>query len=76
MGKDHVRIAKVKGRVFHDLHVSLNFEGFDPQNFLNDPQNLLFTFFNSYEVGHCDPLNRKLRENPVKGMTKSNVLHR
>ena len=33
-------------RVFHDPLVSLNFEGFDPQTFLNDPQNLLFTFFN------------------------------
>ena len=52
-------------RVFHDPLVSLNFEGFDPQIFLNDPQNLQFTFFISYEGGHCDPLNRKLRENPV-----------
>ena len=52
-------------RVFHDPLVSLNFEGFDPQFFLNDPQNLLFTFYNSYVGGHCDPLNRKLRENPV-----------
>ena len=52
-------------RVFHDPLVSLNFEGFDPKIFPNDPQNLLFTFFNSYEGGHCDPLNRKLGENPV-----------
>ena len=52
------------GRVFHDPLVSVNFEGFDPQIFLNDPQNLQFTFFISYEGGHCDPLNRKLRENP------------
>ena len=51
-------------RVFHDPLVSLNFEGFDPQIFLNDPQNSLFTFFNSYEGSHCDPLNRKMRENP------------
>ena len=51
-------------RVFHDPLVSLNFEGFDPQIFLNDPQNLLFIFFNSYEEGHCDPLNKMLRENP------------
>ena len=29
-------------RVFHDPLVSLNFEGFDPQIFLNDPQNSLF----------------------------------
>ena len=42
-----------------------NFEGFDlPQIFLDDPQNLLFTFCNSYEGGHCDPLNRKLMKNP------------
>ena len=26
------------------------------------------TFFNSYEGGHCDPLNRKLRENPAQLM--------
>ena len=52
-------------RVFHDPLVSLNFEGFDPQIFLNDPQNLQFTFFISYEGGHCDPLNRKSRENPA-----------
>ena len=45
--------------------VSLNFEGCDPQIFLYDPQNLQFTFFISYEGGHCDPLNRKLRENPA-----------
>ena len=45
--------------------VSLNFEGFDPLFFLNDPQNLLFTFSNSYERGHCDPINKNLRENPV-----------
>ena len=51
-------------RVFHDPLVSLNFEGFDPQISLNDPKNSLLTFFNSYEGGHCDPLNRKLRENP------------
>ena len=51
-------------RVFHDPLVSLSFEGFDPLFFLNDPQNLLFTFFNSYEGGHCDPFNRKLRGNP------------
>ena len=51
-------------RVFHDPLVSLNFEGFDPQIFLNDPQNLLSIFFNSYEEGHCDPLNKMLRENP------------
>ena len=51
-------------RVFHDPLVSLNSEGFDPQIFLNDSQNLLFTFFNSYEGGHCDPLNRNMRENP------------
>ena len=51
-------------RVFHDPLVSLNFQSFDPQIFLNDPQNLQFTFFISYEGGHCDPLNRKLRENP------------
>ena len=50
--------------VFHDPLVSLNFEGFDPQIFLNDPQNLLFTCFKSYGGGHCDPLNRTLRENP------------
>ena len=31
-----------KSRVFHDPLVSLNFEGFDPQIFLNDPQNSLF----------------------------------
>ena len=30
-----------KGRVFHNPLVSLNFEGFDPQFFQNDPQNLL-----------------------------------
>ena len=61
-----------KCRVFHDPLVSLNFEGFDPQIFLSDPHNLLFTFFNLhvYEGGHCDPLNndplnRKLRENPA-----------
>ena len=53
-----------ESRVFHDPLVSLNFEGFDPQFFLNDPQNLQFPFFISYEGGHCDPLNRKLRENP------------
>ena len=29
---------KIKARVFHDPLVSLNFEGFDPQFFLNDPQ--------------------------------------
>ena len=52
-------------RVFHDPLVSLNFAGFDPQIFLNNPQNLQFTFFISYEGGHCDPLNRKLRENPA-----------
>ena len=52
-------------RVFHDTLVYLNFEGFDPKIFLNDPQNVLFTFFNSYEGGHCDPLNKKLRENPA-----------
>ena len=51
-------------RVFYDPLVSLNFEGFDPQVFLNDAQNLLFTFFISYEGGHCDPLKRMLRENP------------
>ena len=51
-------------RVFHDPFVSLNFEGFDPQVFLNDSQILLFTFFISYEGGHCDPLKRMLRENP------------
>ena len=44
---------------------SLNFEGFDPEISLNDPRNLLFTFFNSYGRGHCDPLNRKFRENPA-----------
>ena len=27
------------------------------------PRNYYSTFFNSYEGGHCDPLNRKLREN-------------
>ena len=48
--------------VFHDPLVSLIFEGFDPQILPNDPQNLLFTFFNSYEGGHCDPINRKLGE--------------
>ena len=37
--------------------VSLNFEDFDPKIDYS-------TFFNSYEWGHCDPLNRKLRENP------------
>ena len=52
-------------RVFHDPLVSLNFEGFDPQIFLNEPQYLFFTFFDSYEGGHCDPLNRKLKENPA-----------
>ena len=51
-------------RVFHDPLVSLIFEGFDPQIFLNNPKNYLFTFFNSDEGGHCDPFNRKLRENP------------
>ena len=51
-------------RVFHDPLVSLNFEGFDPQIFLNDPKIHYSAFFNSYEGGHCDPLNRKLRENP------------
>ena len=51
--------------VFHDPSVSLNFEGFDPQILLHDPQNLLFTFFNLHGGGHCDPLNRKLRENPA-----------
>ena len=35
--------------------VSLNLEGFDPRFFLNDPQNLFFTFFNSKEGGNCDP---------------------
>ena len=29
-------------RVLHDPFVSLNFEGFDPQIFLKDPQNSLF----------------------------------
>ena len=57
--------TKYRHRVFHDPLVSLNFKGFDPQIFLNDPQNVLFTFFNSYGGHHCDPLNRKLRENPV-----------
>ena len=42
-------------RVFHDPLVPLNFEGFDPQIFQNDPHNLLFTIFNSYERGNCDP---------------------
>ena len=55
---------RIAFRVFHDPLASLNFEGFDPQTFLNDPQNLLFTFFNSYKGGHCDPFKRKLRENP------------
>ena len=64
----------VKSRVFHDPLVSLNFEGFDPRIFLNDSQNLLFTFCNSYGRGHCDPLNRKLRENPVKSSTHGNYL--
>ena len=57
-------------RVFHDPLVSLNFEGFDPLFFLNDPQNVLFTLFNSYERGHCDPLNRNLRENPHTDKTR------
>ena len=48
----------------HGPLVFLNFEGFDPKVFLNDPQNLLFTIFISYEGGHCDTLNKKLRENP------------
>ena len=48
----------------------LNFEGFDPQFFVNDPQIFLFTFFNSYEGGYCDPLNRKLRENPDFDLVK------
>ena len=47
-------------KVFHDPLVSFNFEGFDPQIFLN----LLFTFCNLCKGGHCDPLNKKLRENP------------
>ena len=41
-------------RVFHDPLVSLNFKVFDPQIFLNDPKNLSFNFFNSYQGGHCD----------------------
>ena len=57
-------LSHTVSRVFHDPLVSLNFEGFDPQIFLNDSQNLLFIFFNSYEEGHSDPLNKMLRENP------------
>ena len=56
-----------KSRVFHDSIVSLNFEGFDPQFFLNDPKNLLFCFCDSYERVHSDPLNGRLKENPAKG---------
>ena len=26
---------------------------------------IVWEWVNSYERGHCDPLNRKLRENPV-----------
>ena len=63
--------AGYHNKVFHDPLVSLNFEGFDPQIVLNDPQNLQFTFFISYEGGHCDPLNRKLRENPATIFSKS-----
>ena len=47
-------------------------QGFDPQIFLNDLQNLFFVSFNSYEGGHCDPLNRTVRESPdpmIKGPT-------
>ena len=57
------RIQKQSSKLLHitnELHdplVSLNFEG-------NDPQNLFFTFFNSYEGGHCVPIHRKSRENP------------
>ena len=35
-------VLAMSARVFHDYLVSLNIEGFDPQIFLNDPQNLLF----------------------------------
>ena len=62
-------LTNTRCKVFHDPLVSLNFEGFDPQIFLIDPQNLFFTFCNSYEGGHCDPLNRKLRENPLDVLT-------
>ena len=60
------RYLLIKGYtgVFNDHHVSVNCKGFDPQIFLNDPKNLLFTFFNSYGGGHCDPLNKELRKNP------------
>ena len=67
-----ISLTLSKCRVFHDPFVSLNFEGFDPQIFLYDPQNLLLTFFNSYGGGHCDPLNRKLRENPASVLLKLN----
>ena len=40
-------------RVFHDPLVSFNFEGFDPQIFLNDPQKLLFTYFNPFPNKPC-----------------------
>ena len=40
-------------RVFHDPLVSLNFEGFDPQIFLNDPQKLWFTYFNPFPNKPC-----------------------
>ena len=62
-----------KYMVFHDPLVPLNFDGFDPQIFLIDPQNLMFTTFNLYEGGHCDPLNRKLRENTVNTSTFSYI---
>ena len=50
---------------FHDPLVSLNFEGFDLQILLKHPENLLLTFFDLYEGGHCDPLNRKLGDYPA-----------
>ena len=47
----------------NDPLVPLNLKGFDPQIFLNDPDISLFTLIHM-KGGHCDPLNRKPRENP------------
>ena len=61
-------------RVFHDLLVSLNLKGFDPQIFLHELQNIFF-YMNPKicclpSLIHMEglivtPINRKWRENPA-----------